>query len=65
MWVILEPFFYFPLYWLNEPFFMETEFGWIVTVTGRFLGTTIYAALLAGVVVFQKWQLTSKSTTTR
>lgn len=49
LWIFLETIFYLPIYWLNEPFFNNTEIGWIVTSTGKILGTILYIALLAGV----------------
>ena len=65
LWIFLETIFYSPIYWLNEPFFNNTEIGWIVTNTGKILGTIFYIALLVGVIAVEKWLLTNKSTVTR
>jgi len=58
IWSFLETGTYFPIYWLNEPFFKATEVGWLVTLYGKVLGSALYSVLLIAVAMFNRRQLT-------
>lgn len=62
IWLFFETVPYFPIYWLEDPFFKLTEVGWLVTIYGKVLGTVAY---VVAIVVIKRWQLTSKLTATR